>query len=116
MTAVKIQNGNLILDSTKLVDNMGDWDINGTVDFLEKKLDLDVSLYLSQNYSKDLDFISGLLQDDQGRVRLNFDIIGTYKNPSIANLSTDNSVIKDKATDQLKNGINDFLKKFKKKK
>ena len=116
VSAVKIRDGNLILDGTKMINSIGDWDVGGTVDFLGKKLDLSVNLYLSQKYSKDLNFMDGLLQDDKGRVKLNFDVIGTYDNPSIANLSTDNSVIKDKVTDELKKGFNDLLNKFKKKK
>ena len=113
---VKIRNGKLLLDNTKLLSKMGDWDLGGTVAFLDKGLDLGVSVYLSKDYSKELDLLGGLLQDDQGRVRLSFNLGGTYDKPAISNLSTDNSLIKKKTEDKIKEGADKLLKDIFKKK
>ncbi len=107
---LKIRDGKLLLDNTKLISKMGDWDVGGTVAFLEKGLDMGVSVYLSKDYSKDLDLFGGLLQDDKGRVRLSFNLGGTYDKPAISNLSTDNSLMKKKTEDMLKEGADKLLK------
>ncbi|MDD4052318.1 MAG: AsmA family protein, partial [candidate division Zixibacteria bacterium] len=44
-TLVKIQNGTLILDGMQLISNVGDWNLDGGVAFLDKTLDLNVGLY-----------------------------------------------------------------------
>lgn len=116
VTAAKIRDGKLVLDGTKLIDRIGNWDVGGTVDLLDQKLDLDIGLYLNEDYSKKFDFMGGLLLDKNNRVRVNFDLTGDYKNPTISNLSTDNDAVKDNVTDKLKEGVNNLLNQFKKKK
>jgi hypothetical protein len=95
---------------------MGDWDIGGTVAFIDKSLDLSIGVYLSQEYSKNIDLLGGLLQDEKGRVRLGFSLGGSYDRPRISNLTTDNSVIKKKAEDKIKKEADRFLKGLFKKK
>jgi len=112
---VRIEDGKLMIDGARVFSKMGDWDIGGGVAFLDKKLDLDIGLYLSEEYSKDLDLLGGLLQDDKGRVKLNFDLVGSYTRPSITNISTSNDLIKEKAEDQLKEGAKNLLDKLFKK-
>jgi len=115
VTDVVIRDGNLILDGTKIKTGLGDWDLSGRVDFLNKDLDLGVSLYLAAKHSKDIDLLGGLLQDKDGRVRVNFKMTGPYNSPAISNISTDNEVIKnkieDKLKDEAKNLINNLFKK-----
>lgn len=115
VTDVVIKDGKLLLDGTNVFNRMGDWNIGGTIAFLEKDLDLNVSLYLSQDYSKNMKVLGNLLQDDKGRVRVNFDIIGTYDKPDIANISTDNQVMKDNVEDKIKKEANKLLDKLFKK-
>ena len=115
-TAVKIREGKLILDGTRLFSRMGDWNIDGTVAFIDKNLNLRVGLYLSEQYSKDFNLFGGLLQDDKGRVRLNFNISGPYDRPTISNISTDNEVVKEKAKDALKKEAEKLIKNIFKKK
>ncbi len=119
-TALKIREGKLLLDGTRLITEIGDWDLKGTIAFLDQKLDLDVGLYLSKEYAQKLnlaDFLGGLLQDEQGRMKINFDLTGTYKEPRISNLSTDKAAVTDKAKDALKDGAEQLLQNlFKKKK
>jgi hypothetical protein len=114
--AVKIREGKLILDGTRLFSGMGDWNIDGTVAFIDKNLDLRVGLYLSEQYSKNFNLFGGLLQDDKGRVRLNFNISGPYDRPTISNISTDNEVVKEKAKDALKKEAEKLIKDIFKKK
>ncbi|MEZ5358706.1 MAG: AsmA family protein [Candidatus Zixiibacteriota bacterium] len=115
VTDVVIQDGKLFLDGTKMFNRLGDWNVGGTVAFIDKKLDLKVSLYLAEQYSKDMKLLGNLLQDDKGRVRVNFNIIGTYDKPDIANISTDNQVVKDKVEDKIKKEANKLLDKLFKK-
>lgn len=112
---VKIRDGRLLLENARVLSQMGDWDITGTVAFLEKNLDLYMSVYLSPEYSKDIDLFGGLLQDDKGRVKLGFNLGGTYTKPTVSNISTDNSIIKEKAADKLKKEADNLLKKLFKK-
>ncbi len=116
VSAVKIRDGRLLLDGTKVFSKMGDWNIGGTVGFLEKKLDLFMGVYLSPEFSKNLNLMGGLLEDDKGRVRLGFNVGGTYEKPVISNITTDNSVIQKKAEDKLKEGADKLLKGLFKKK
>lgn len=116
VSAVAVRDGKLLLDGTKVISKMGDWDLGGTVGFLEKKMDLFVGVYLSPEYSKNINFLGGLLQDDKGRVKLGFNLGGTYDKPAISNITTDNSLIKKKAEDKLKEGADKLLKGLFKKK
>ena len=104
MSDVKIRDGKLLLEGANALSKMGDWKLGGTVGFVKKTLDLGVSVYLSPEYSKQLDMLGGLLQDDKGRVRVNFVLGGSYENPTISNISTDNSLIKKKTEDAIKEG------------
>ena len=102
ITDIVIRDGKLLLDGTKVFNRMGDWNIGGTVAFIEKKLDLRVNLYLSEQYSKNMNMLGDLLKDSSGRVHVNFSIIGTYDKPDIANISTDNKVVEKKVEEKLK--------------
>jgi uncharacterized protein involved in outer membrane biogenesis len=115
-TDVKIRDGVMQIEDLRVISNMGDWIINGTVEFINEKINLRVGLYLSEEYSKDLDMFGGLLMDDNGRVRVNFTIGGTYSKPTISNLSTDNSVVQKKAEDAIKKEAKKLLKDLFKKK
>lgn len=99
---VKIRDGKLVVEGTQLVSNLGDWNLDGGVAFIDKTLDLNVGLYLSADAAKGLNLMGGLLQDDQGRVKVNFRLSGSYDKPVISNLSTDNSQVKKKAQDAVK--------------
>ena len=114
VSAVKVRDGNLILNGTRVISKMGDWDISGGVAFIEKKLDLRMGVYLSEKYSKDVNLLGGRLKDDKGRVKINFNLGGTYKDPKISNISTDNKVVKDKAKDAIQQGIDKLKDLFKK--
>lgn len=99
---VKIRDGKLVLEGTQLISSLGDWNLDGGVAFLDKTLDLNVGVYLSKDAAKGLNLMGGLLQDDQGRVRINFKLGGSYDKPTISNISTDNSQVKKKAQDAVK--------------
>jgi len=116
VTDIVIKDGKLLLDDTRIFNRLGDWDLGGSVAFLNKKLDLDVSLYLSEKYSKNMNLLGNLLQDSQGRVKVNFNIIGTYDKPDIANVSTDNQVVTDNVEEKIKKEANKLLNNLFKKK
>ncbi|MCK5125006.1 MAG: AsmA family protein [candidate division Zixibacteria bacterium] len=113
---ILIRDGKLLLDGTKVFNRMGDWDIVGTIAFIDKKLDLQVGLYLSEQYSQNMNFLGDLLKDDRGRVKVNFKIIGTYEKPDIANISTENDAVKSKVEEKLKKEANKFINNLFKKK
>jgi len=114
-TALKIRDGKLELDGTKVFSNMGDWDIGGTVGLLDQQMNLNVGLYMSPEFSKKMDLFGGLLQDSEGRTKINFNLSGTYEQPVISDFSADNAVVKEKAEDAIKDGakklIDNLLKK-----
>lgn len=112
---LKVRQGHLILENTTVITRMGDWIVNGDVDFLQKALALKINLYLSQKMSEKIDLFGGILQDDNGRVRLNFSVGGTYEKPIISDLSTDNSVVSKKMEEKIKEKAGNFLKKLFKK-
>jgi len=109
VTAVKIRDGQLVLDGTKLISKIGDGNVGGTVAFVDKKLDLNVGLYLSQDYSSQFNMLGGLLKDDKGRVRINFKLGGNYDSPKVTNLSTDKKVIQQKTEDAVKDKAKGLL-------
>lgn len=109
---LKVRQGHLILENTNVITRMGDWLVNGDIDFLQKGLALKINLYLSQEMSKKIDLFGGILQDDKGRVRLSFSLGGTYQKPIISDLSTDNSVISKKVEEQIKKKAGNLLKKL----
>ncbi len=113
---VIIRDGRLILDGTKVLTDMGDWTLGGAVDMENKSLDLAVKLYLSPQYSDDFKALGNLLQDKQGRITVTFDITGDYKSPKISDLGTDTDVVKEKIEDVIKEGAQNLLDRFKKKK
>ncbi len=113
---IVIKDGHLLLDGTKVFNRLGDWSLGGTVGFLDKKLNINVSLYLSEKYSKNMNLLGNLLQDDKGRVKVNFNIIGTYDKPDIANISTDNQVVSDNVEEKIKKEANKLLNNLFKKK
>ncbi|MCP4568039.1 MAG: AsmA family protein [FCB group bacterium] len=108
-TAITVRDGKVLLEGTKLFSKMGDWNIGGTVAFIDRTLDLRVGLYLSPEFSKKLDLFGGLLEDDQGRVKVNFNLTGDYDNPTVSNLSTDNSAAQKKVEDAVKEGAKKLL-------
>lgn len=107
---VKVEDGKLFLDGTRIFTGIGDWDVSGTVDFVDKQLDLKIGLYLSRENSKDLDLLGGLLQDDKGRVKINFSLGGSYDNPTVTNISTDNDLLMKKIEKNIKEKARDLLK------
>jgi uncharacterized protein involved in outer membrane biogenesis len=113
--AVTISDGKLVMDGTRLLSKMGDWNVGGTVGFLDKTLNLRMGVYLSPEYSKNINLLGGLLKDDKGRVKLNFTVGGTYDQPTIANLSTDQNAVQKKTEDALKKEADNLLKKLFKK-
>jgi hypothetical protein len=106
----KIHQGKLLLDGTKVMSRMGDWDLGGTVAFLDKTLDLNVGVYLSPEFSNNLNLMGGLLKDDKGRVKLNFTLGGAYDKPTISNISTDKNAVQKKVGDKLKKEADNLLK------
>jgi len=114
--AVKIRDGRLLVEGTKVVSSMGDWDLDGTVAFLDKNLDLRVGVYLTEEYANQINLLGGLLKDDKGRVKIGFSLGGSYDKPTISNISTDKSLIKKKAEDKLKEEADKLLKGLFKKK
>jgi hypothetical protein len=109
VSAVKIRNGKLLLDGTKVISKMGDWDIGGTVGFLEKAQDLDMNVYLSPDFVKQLNLPSFLL-DDKGRYKVGFKLGGTYDNPTISNFSLDNSALQENLEDGIKKEAGKLIK------
>ena len=107
---IKIHQGKLLLDGTKVMSRMGDWDLGGTVAFLDKTLDLNVGVYLSPEFSNNLNLMGGLLKDDKGRVKLNFTLGGAYDKPTISNISTDKNAVQKKVGDKLKKEADNLLK------
>lgn len=113
---IKVADGKLFLTGTRIFTGIGDWDVGGTVAFVDKQLDLKIGLYLSRENSNDLDLLGGLLQDDKGRVKINFTLGGSYDNPTISNISTDNDLLKKKIEESIKDKAKDLLKGLFKKK
>ncbi len=114
--AIKIRDGRLLLDGASLISRFGDWNIGGTVAFLDKTLDLDVGLYLAPEFAKNFNLLGGLLQDDKGRTRVNFKLGGSYDKPTISNLSTDNKAVQQKTQDAAKKEATKLIKDLFKKK
>ena len=108
-TAISVRDGQLVLDGTKVLSQMGDWNIGGSLAFLDRTMDLQVGLYLSKEFSQKLDLFGGLLADNQGRVKVNFNLSGNYDSPTVSNLSTDNSAAKEKVEDAVKEGAKKLL-------
>lgn len=115
-SVIKIRDGKLLFDGTKLISKMGDWNVGGTVGFVDKSLNLDMGVYLTQDVAKQLSALGSLFQDDKGRVKINFAIGGSYTSPNISNISTDKNVVKQKAADAIKKGADNLLNGLLKKK
>jgi hypothetical protein len=106
---IKIRDGKLMFDATKLISKMGDWNVGGAVGFVDKSLNLDMGVYLAADVAKQFSSLGALFQDDKGRMKINFTIGGSYTSPTISNISTDKNAAKQKATDAIKKGANDLL-------
>ncbi|MFH1700625.1 MAG: AsmA family protein [Candidatus Zixiibacteriota bacterium] len=115
-TDLIIRDGKMLLDGTKLFSQVGDWDINGTVAVDNYDMDMQVGLYLSEKYSQQANLLGDLLRDDNGRIRVNFNLGGTYLNPTLSKFSTDQNVIKKKVENELKKEVKDLFNKLIKKK
>lgn len=111
-----ISDGKMLLDGAKLFSRVGDWDINGTVAVDNYDMDMQVGLYLSEKYSEQVNLLGDLLRDDNGRIRVNFNLGGNYLNPTLSKFSTDKNVVKKKVEDELKKGVKDLFNNLIKKK
>ncbi|MEE9444005.1 MAG: AsmA family protein [candidate division Zixibacteria bacterium] len=115
-TDLVIRDGKMLLDDMKLFSRIGDWDINGTIAVDNYDMDMQVSLYLSEQYSGKANLLGDLLRDENGRIRVNFNLGGTYLNPTLSKFSTDQNVVKKKVEDKLKKGVKDLFNNLIKKK
>jgi len=116
---VKIDRGSLVVDDGRVETQMGDWNIGGAVAFLEKKLDLNVNVYLSKDYAsqaiKQYSQLGNMLLDDKGRIQVGFKVGGNFTQPLLSNFSVNKGVVKEnveeKVKDKAKDLINNLFKK-----
>ena len=113
-SSFKVRDGRVIFDALKFFNNMGDWNITGSVGF-DGSLDYSGDVLLTEGMTSQLmarsDMVAGmagLLKDKQsGRVKVGFKLGGTYSNPKP---TLDLSPAKEQLEDKLKNKVGDALK------
>ncbi|MEW5924885.1 MAG: AsmA family protein [Candidatus Zixiibacteriota bacterium] len=113
-SSFKVRDGRVIFDALKFFNNMGDWNIIGSVGF-DGSLDYSGEVLLTENMTSELmaksDMVAGmasLLKDKKsGRVKVGFKLGGTYSNPKP---TLDLSPAKEQLEDKLKNKVGDALK------
>ncbi|PKK83796.1 MAG: hypothetical protein CVT49_06570 [candidate division Zixibacteria bacterium HGW-Zixibacteria-1] len=113
-SSFKVRDGRVIFDALKFFNNMGDWNITGSVGF-DGSLDYSGDVLLTESMSSELmaksDLVSGiagLLKDKKsGRVKVGFKLGGTYADPKPM---LDLSPAKEQLEDKLKNKVGDALK------
>ncbi len=116
---VKIDRGSLVVDDGKVESQIGDWKIGGAVAFLEKKLNLNVDVYLSKDYAskavQQYSQLGNMLLDDKGRIQVGFKVGGNFAQPVLSNISVNKGAVKEnveeKVKDKAKNLINNLFKK-----
>lgn len=109
-SAIKVRDGRILFEGTKLISQVGDWDVGGGVGFLDKTLDLNLGVYLTPEMAGQFNMLGSLLKDDKGRMKVNFTVGGSYTNPTISNISTGKSAVKEKAQEAVKKKTEDLLK------
>ena len=113
-SSFKVENGRVIFDALTFFNNMGDWNVSGSVGF-DGSLDYSGDVLLTEKMSSELlsqsnmiSGVAGMLQEkESGRVRVGFKLGGTYKNPKP---TLDLTPAKDKLQDKLKDKVGDALK------
>ncbi len=116
---VKIDRGSLVVDDGQVETQVGDWKIGGAVAFLEKKLNLNVNVYLSKDYAskavQQYSQLGNMLLDDKGRIQVGFKVGGNFAQPVLSNFSVNKGVVKEnveeKVKDKAKDLINNLFKK-----
>jgi len=113
-SSFRVENGRVMFDAMTFFNNMGDWNIAGSVGF-DGSLDYSGDVLLTEKMSGELmkssDLVAGvasmLKEDKSERVRVGFKLGGTYKNPKPV---LDLSPAKEKLEDKLKDKVGDALK------
>ena len=113
-SSFKVKDGRVIFDAMTFFNNMGNWNVIGSVGF-DGSLDYSGDVLLTEKMSSELlsqsnliSGVAGMLQEkESGRVRVGFKLGGTYKNPKP---TLDLTPAKDKVQEKLKDKVGDALK------
>jgi len=113
-SSFKVENGRIIFDALTFFNNMGNWNVTGSVGF-DGSLDYSGDVLLTDKMSNELMSSSGLVsgiagmlkEEKTGRVRVGFKLGGTYKNPKP---TLDMTPAKDQIQEKLKDKVGDALK------
>jgi len=110
----RISDGRLALDELRFANEIGGWQLDGSVGILDGSLDFGGSVLLAEDVSGKLTSGSGLLaglagmleDSETGRINVPFKLGGSYAGPKLSlDLKPDEKVkdkLKDKASDALK--------------
>jgi uncharacterized protein YhdP len=111
---VKIDHGSLVVDGGQVASQVGDWNVGGAVAFLEKKLNLNVDVYLSKEYAdkavQQYSQLGNMLLDDKGRIKVGFKVGGNFTQPVLSNFSVNKGAVKENVKEKVEDKAKDLIK------